>query len=1087
MRNNLFHTVFKSVIYYRSSLFYQFLITLFLAAIIAGSLLTGSSVRQTLKNNTENKLNNAGILISSGLRYFDPSLSGKVKEKLNVNCVSIFETKGFSRNFNTGESALNVQVFGVKDDFFSFNPNSTISELKTGEVLINSKLAEQLNIGLGDDIIIRFKSISSIPLNAPFAPDKDPQESLILSVGGIADEDAFANFSLGISQLKPLNVFLKLEDLKDAFEGKLKTNRLLIEANNSISESIVESTLKEVLAIEDIGLQIREIKDLNQYEIISDRIFIDKSTIDVIKNASPKASPIITYLANSIEANGKQAPYSFVSALPENINSEVPKDKGIILNQWLADDLQAKIGDSVNITYYVSENNRLVEEQSTFVVEKIVAIEKQWADTQLMPDFPGISGSESCSNWDAGVAIDLDKIRDKDEDYWNEYKGTPKAFVNYSEGVKIWGNNFGPATALRFSNVAESQIRNELKGQLNPKQLGFSIQDVYAQGISAAKNSVDFSTLFLSLSFFILASAILLLTLLVTSYFDQRKKQIKTLFALGFKNGTIAKMLLIETATVSFLASLIGVFLGIFINDLIIYALNSVWEGAVQTNTLTAYNDYQMLALAFLSTFLIALFVLYIKIKGFLKGINEDKEEANIGRKAKAIQWLFPLSLLMAMIPFIAYLLFPESATMLFFLGGSLVFISLLFFFRWIIFKFSSAENKSSLSLKRYAFLYYSFHPSKALSPIIFIAAGLFIIIITGANRKSFEFDHLSNASGTGGYLIWAETMSPIEEDLNIVSDRFATGLNQEKTVDLSFLQALKLEGDDASCLNLNQIAAPSILGLDSDEITKRQSFSIVNQLNDLDIENPWDALKIPAKNNIIYGIADQTVLTWGLKLAVGDTLSILGESGEPLHIVFVAGIKPSVFQGYILIGKENFLRFMPSISGSSIFLARGNPDKIEIYKQKLQELFGSYGIGIENTQDRLASFYEVTNTYLTVFMTLGGLGMLLGIFGLALIMIKNIDSRKSEYAFLIINGFTRNSLRKMVYKEYGVILLAGMITGTLPAFIATLPSLLTGVEIPWGLLFATLGLIALLGSIIIKLSADRLIKNELIEMIRKD
>jgi len=29
--------------------------------------------------------------------------------------------------------------------------------------------------------------------------------------------------------------------------------------------------------------------------------------------------------------------------------------------------------------------------------------------------------------------------------------GAPKAFINYETGMRLWGNNFGPATAIQVS------------------------------------------------------------------------------------------------------------------------------------------------------------------------------------------------------------------------------------------------------------------------------------------------------------------------------------------------------------------------------------------------------------------------------------------------------------------------------------------------------------------------------------------------------------------------------------------------------------------------------------------------------------
>ncbi len=82
-----------------------------------------------------------------------------------------------------------------------------------------------------------------------------------------------------------------------------------------------------------------------------------------------------------------------------------------------------------------------------------------------MPDFPGITAKESCSDWDAGIPIDMSLIRPKDEDYWYRYKGTPKAFINYEMGKELWGNNFGPATAIRFTpGIGVGSIEKRLNG-----------------------------------------------------------------------------------------------------------------------------------------------------------------------------------------------------------------------------------------------------------------------------------------------------------------------------------------------------------------------------------------------------------------------------------------------------------------------------------------------------------------------------------------------------------------------------------------------------------------------------------------------
>ena len=82
-------------------------------------------------------------------------------------------------------------------------------------------------------------------------------------------------------------------------------------------------------------------------------------------------------------------------------------------------------------------------------VHSIAPMELPWADRSLMPDFPGIEKAESTSDWDAGFPL-VYRIRDQDEEYWKQNRGTPKAFITLAAGQKLWANRFGDLTAIRF-------------------------------------------------------------------------------------------------------------------------------------------------------------------------------------------------------------------------------------------------------------------------------------------------------------------------------------------------------------------------------------------------------------------------------------------------------------------------------------------------------------------------------------------------------------------------------------------------------------------------------------------------------------
>jgi hypothetical protein len=169
---------FKSIRYYWKQALYQFLITIILCAVITGSLLTGYSVRSSLKNTASEHLGNTGILVSSGLRYFDRDLALKLRDSAKIDCAGILEIRGSSQAMASQKSQNNSIIYAVQDDFFMFHGDT--AAVGQGQALINAKLASYLGIGDGDEIIIRFDEITGIPADAPFAPEGSEAASMVL-------------------------------------------------------------------------------------------------------------------------------------------------------------------------------------------------------------------------------------------------------------------------------------------------------------------------------------------------------------------------------------------------------------------------------------------------------------------------------------------------------------------------------------------------------------------------------------------------------------------------------------------------------------------------------------------------------------------------------------------------------------------------------------------------------------------------------------------------------------------------------------------------------------------------------------------
>jgi ABC-type antimicrobial peptide transport system permease subunit len=245
--------------------------------------------------------------------------------------------------------------------------------------------------------------------------------------------------------------------------------------------------------------------------------------------------------------------------------------------------------------------------------------------------------------------------------------------------------------------------------------------------------------------------------------------------------------------------------------------------------------------------------------------------------------------------------------------------------------------------------------------------------------------------------------------------------------------------------------------------------------------------LNVTSGINTIYGIADQTVLDWGLKIKPGDTLIIRAENGQPLKVIIAAGLQSSVFQGYVLIGKDNFTKYYPSVSGSSVLLVDGNPELADLYKRTLNERLENYGINIEKSTERLASFYEVTNTYLSVFGVFGALGMITGIGGLGFVLLRNYNRRRREFALMLTSGFSFKRIRKMIMTEQIVILTAGVCSGVISAIVATLPTLKRGQDMPWFFLLIMVLTITGTGLIAMLISVREISEDSLTESLKNE
>ena len=372
-------------------------------------------------------------------------------------------------------------------------------------------------------------------------------------------------------------------------------------------------------------------------------------------------------------------------------------------------------------------------------------------------------------------------------------------------------------------------------------------------------------------------------------------------------------------------------------------------------------------------------------------------------------------------------------------------------------------------------------NPQRSLLTAALIAFAAFVIVAVGAGRRNPVSETPDLNSGNGGFSLVAESSQPVLFDLNSNDGQLKLGLNASPATTLP--EGTKVfgfrtkPGQDASCLNLFQATVPTLLGA-TPEFLQRGGFRFADTPVDEPGENAWQKLEKPIADHTIAEksltlpaipvIGDMNTLQFSLKKKIGDVI-LFPDSQNPQYALTVKGmLDSSVFQGVLVMSDENLKRVAPETSGSAYFLIEtASAESSDKAAAAIETALQTYGIDTERVSQRLADFLAVQNTYLSTFQMLGGLGLLIGTFGLAAVMLRNVIERRSEIALLRSLGFLTSRIVWLVLAENSLLLAFGIASGAISAIIAMLPHLLsTGADVPWIPLLLTLIAVLAIGTL---------------------
>lgn len=992
-------------------------------AVITGALLVGDSITRSLQQAVNYRLGEITHVLNGGERFFTDSLSCHIKKNTKLNGSPVLQLKASAQTGGGKLSVPKVEIYGVAPSFGTVSQGDSSSfNLKNNEVIISGNLAQQLEAEAGDYVLFHITKAGVIPANTPFVSAEDQVISRRFKVKAVADRERMSRFSLQNSQTAPFNAFVSLSYLNDLMELHGKANLMVFTLKDDEQE-VLEQALSLSWDATDLNLKAAPFDSSGRWQVSSERVFIDPAVAQLIQEHYPRALPVTTYFVNRFAAGNRSTPYSFVSTTANGIHQGE-----VIINRWLADDLHASIGDTITFNYYtVGPLRTLNTDSAQFVVNTIIEMHDPVCNSSLMPDIPGLSNSGSCMEWETGVPVDLEAIRDKDEDYWNMYHGTPKAFIHPAAAEKMWKNRFGLFTSFIFDNKPLIDGKTLKTNALT--NAGIIIQEVKSGGMQAAGNGVDFGGLFLALSFFIIVSGLLLTVLLFAFHLARREHENATLSSLGYTSGVIRRLLLWELAPVVFAGVIPGLLLGVGYNRLVFFALNDMWQDIVRTDVLVPVVTLKSLIIGGLSSAIVSWGTMVI----YLHRSNMRMHQTTSNRKNlfTRLEPIACLAFLTAAVGIMLLQLLSDSqvSPLLFFLGGIMLLTSFMGFADTILRRIA-LRNNANLSFGKLVLGNLSRNKNRSLLVLFLLMAGAFLVVSTGGNKKDMFAGAEDHHSGTGGYQYYGETSRPVLENINS-SDNFSFPGN------VDIVQLRVHQGDDASCLNLNKISNPRIMGVNQQKLSGR--FRFITFADKHTPEDPWTLLN-GNDSTVIPAIADQTVIQWGLEKKPGDTLYYTNAYGDTVAVRLVAGLAASVFQGNIIISEKNFLKMFPYSSGTNAFLIHSENNTVS--EGDILQQFKGYGLSLDVAAARLARFKSVENTYLSIFMALGALGLLLGTIGLAVILARTILERKEETVTLKSLGFSRSRIIKTYMAEYVILLVSGVVGGVTAAIIAVLPAL---------------------------------------------
>ena len=822
------------------------------SAVIGGALIVGDSVRGSLRELTLRRLGRVDYALS-GNRFVREALaeelasSPEFRESYGDVAPALVMSGSLDRRQDEQVSnrAGGVSVYGVDERFWELTEHGDLDVPVEDGILLNERVAEQLQAQVGDRISLWIELPTSIPRDSLLGEREEVSREIELEVRAIAtDEQAVGRFGLNASQQIPLNVFVSLETLQRQLDlseiiptqrrpkgRSARINTLFVAAHDQEDAELdraietagqLTDLLESKLALSDVNIDVVAPETQPYVSVQSDQLILEQAweqaVDELAREEGLERGPALIYLANEIrnpdrkrdkkaespgysmysmiagveltEAGQSFGEFEFVSG---NLNGSLAENE-IVLNEWLASDLGLEVGGSLTLSYYmVGNHGELPESTKEFTVKAVVAMRGRAVDQGIVPEVQGITDVKSIGDWKQPFPMKMQLVTDRDEDYWDVYRATPKAFVSLDVAKNLWGSRYGELTSYRIGNrggesdAIKTTVESGLRKNLTASRTGLRFRALKAEGLNAAVGANDFTGLFLAFSFFLIAAAAILIGLLFRLNVEKRSNSIGLLGAIGLPRQLIARQLVAESLVLAAVGAVTGAFVAVGYAGIMVYGLGTWWVGATGTTEIELVVQPFSVLIGAVATILVTTCVVFLSLAQLrnvsLRSLLLGGAEAILSTDSLPRAWsrtfmrlafatagiLLLLGLLKLLPGSEAFRGFSWDVVSFFVVGLALLTGSLLLFGQSLS---GQKGGRASESLGRLAFQNATRNRQRSVLTCGLIAFACFVIVAVAAGHRNPAIEYPDIQSGNGGFLLVAESSQGILENLNRAEDR---------------------------------------------------------------------------------------------------------------------------------------------------------------------------------------------------------------------------------------------------------------------------------------------------------------------------